>query len=972
MYNITTYVKPVPSEDNIHNNVRSTRVIVSTLIVALCMNVDPWDYPSDEEALDTYGIPYVVFRSDDFGHVDLSAYKKVVIASDQDQSFYDSVNNYLWWFEDYVRNGGILEVHAADLGWHGGQWVGPLPGGLQFSIYFSDYVTVIDSSHPVVTRPNLISDAELDSWQASVHGYFWSYPEDSNIVIVEDYTQQPVYLEFEYGAGYIVATSQPLEWAYMRKLSRILENSLLYVPTEYEHDIAVQLNAPRFLEACTTATLAATVRNRGLNDETDVEVCLMINGTIIDNVTVPTLSIRESSTINYEWTPTQKGSYNITAYAPPLHGEGYVLNNNASKTVNVFHYRRTHIPPEWVQSGQPMGWHADDASWQYTLPFDFPFYGINYRTIYISSNGLITFNGPDTQYYHSVPELSRKLAIAPAWMDWVTYDPCDIYIWQNSSQVVIRWYVAAYSNRGIVANFEAVLREDGIIQFNYASNNTAGIYATAGISNGAGHILAEDLTSLDNVDSIVFDVYQHDVAIQDISIYPTQAYAGQRVSINATVVNEGDTPENFNVTLYYTPFGSPYNPTEPHSGNCMWIEPSIKNLIGMPTHSCFNITVWINLTSIEPGDHIAGWQFQIAYDKTYLNATRAGYTQGTMSQWFADSGMTSNVALQPVLRSFNSTHGYVLHGETWMSGPMPSEGSYGSLSWIEFEVTDVPTQAFTGSFQFVLSEATPCTLLNENVEDVTDQFTFFDGLYSFSNILQPTAIIGRQMVITLPANSSTVLAFEWNTTGIPLGNYTISAAASIVSGETNIEDNTYTDGTVEILWIHDVSIVDVNPSKTWVYQGGTLQVNVTAENKGNFSENVIITVYYNLTTGETVGTQLIVSLLPNENTTIALTWNTLNATPCRNYTITAAATISEPDINPGDNMMDSPVKVKVRIPGDANGDGKVDVKDILLVAKAFGETPNRPRWNLDLDQNYDDKINIKDMFIVAKNYGKCA
>jgi hypothetical protein len=97
--------------------------------VALFQNVIPWEYPSNEEALSKYGVSYDIFTSNDFGYVNLGAYSKVVIASDQDQAFYDAMEAYRWWFEDYVSNGGILEIHAADLGWHGGGWIGLLPGG---------------------------------------------------------------------------------------------------------------------------------------------------------------------------------------------------------------------------------------------------------------------------------------------------------------------------------------------------------------------------------------------------------------------------------------------------------------------------------------------------------------------------------------------------------------------------------------------------------------------------------------------------------------------------------------------------------------------------------------------------------------------------------------------------------------------------------------------------------------------------
>jgi len=56
--------------------------------------------------------------------------------------------------------------------------------------------------------------------------------------------------------------------------------------------------------------------------------------------------------------------------------------------------------------------------------------------------------------------------------------------------------------------------------------------------------------------------------------------------------------------------------------------------------------------------------------------------------------------------------------------------------------------------------------------------------------------------------------------------------------------------------------------------------------------------------------------------------------------------------------------------GDVNGDGKVDIKDVLAVAKCFGTTPSDPRWNPACDLNGDGKVDIKDVTIVAAHFGQ--
>jgi hypothetical protein len=54
---------------------------------------------------------------------------------------------------------------------------------------------------------------------------------------------------------------------------------------------------------------------------------------------------------------------------------------------------------------------------------------------------------------------------------------------------------------------------------------------------------------------------------------------------------------------------------------------------------------------------------------------------------------------------------------------------------------------------------------------------------------------------------------------------------------------------------------------------------------------------------------------------------------------------------------------------DVNRDGKVDLRDISLVAIAFGSYPEHPRWNPIADLNQDAKIDLKDIALVAKHFG---
>ncbi len=61
-----------------------------------------------------------------------------------------------------------------------------------------------------------------------------------------------------------------------------------------------------------------------------------------------------------------------------------------------------------------------------------------------------------------------------------------------------------------------------------------------------------------------------------------------------------------------------------------------------------------------------------------------------------------------------------------------------------------------------------------------------------------TPPIGTKIVTNLPNGTSTTITFTWNTTGFAKGNYTISAYAEPVPGETDTEDNLFTGGLVKI------------------------------------------------------------------------------------------------------------------------------------------------------------------------------
>jgi len=112
------------------------------------------------------------------------------------------------------------------------------------------------------------------------------------------------------------------------------------------HDLAVALDAPSGLEPGGSSLLDATVTNEGMNNETDVELFLLVDGAVVDSATIPELLTDSSYTLNYLWTPTVEGSYNITVYASPVSGENITTNNVVSKIVDVRERSVVYVDPE--------------------------------------------------------------------------------------------------------------------------------------------------------------------------------------------------------------------------------------------------------------------------------------------------------------------------------------------------------------------------------------------------------------------------------------------------------------------------------------------------------------------------------------------------------------------------------------------------------------------------------------------------
>jgi parallel beta-helix repeat protein len=166
--------------------------------------------------------------------------------------------------------------------------------------------------------------------------------------------------------------------------------------------------------------------------------------------------------------------------------------------------------------------------------------------------------------------------------------------------------------------------------------------------------------------------------------------------------------------------------------------------------------------------------------------------------------------------------------------------------------------------------------------------------------------------------------------------------------------------------LRDVAVTDVSAPADWTYQGWTVSINVTAVNLGEATENFTVKLYYDSTL---ISTTYILNLTPNATIDLHFAWNTAGVAYCHNYTLKALASTVPNEANTTNNeFVDG--QVKVRIFGDVNGDGTVEMLDFFELSNAYGSYPTHPRWDAACDLDQDGTVEMLDFYLVGQNFGK--
>ncbi|MFQ6068406.1 MAG: CARDB domain-containing protein [Candidatus Bathyarchaeia archaeon] len=181
--------------------------------------------------------------------------------------------------------------------------------------------------------------------------------------------------------------------------------------------------------------------------------------------------------------------------------------------------------------------------------------------------------------------------------------------------------------------------------------------------------------------------------------------------------------------------------------------------------------------------------------------------------------------------------------------------------------------------------------------------------------------------------------------------------------------------TAESSEVHDVAVSSVTAWPTFVVPAIDIHINVTVENQGTGNETFDLAVYAGNLTIQTVR---VVDLGQGLSGTLTFEWRVFpdvwimvfpppwpEEPMVENVTIWAEADVVAGEVDTSDNVYIDGTVTIIWWPPDVDGDGDIDIFDIVSVAGAYGSELGGPGYNPLLDFNQDGKIDIFDIVIMA-------
>lgn len=189
-------------------------------------------------------------------------------------------------------------------------------------------------------------------------------------------------------------------------------------------------------------------------------------------------------------------------------GDPYVMSETAPAPVST--------------GGTPLNLIGDDSMKSINLPFVFKFYGNDYNSVTVSTNGALYFGfPPSNDAFNHRRFLNGRTMIAGLWDDLRTdkREGDDVYTVQDAERIIFRWKAVTFDtpiSPGVKrgenpVSFEIELKFDGTITIRYADDSNQKLFPVVGLGGGwpepyfvPSHTSEFDLKDLTNAATVVF------------------------------------------------------------------------------------------------------------------------------------------------------------------------------------------------------------------------------------------------------------------------------------------------------------------------------------------------------------------------------------------------------------------------------------------------------------------------------------
>jgi hypothetical protein len=317
---------------------------------------------------------------------------------------------------------------------------------------------------------------------------------------------------------------------------------------------------------------------------------------------------------------------------------------------------------------------------------------------------------------------------------------------QNEGTDVESFNVSAFYDGVLIGTLQVTaLKPYSHVNLNFTFNTSIVDVGNYTITVSIPYLVNEaDITDNVFIDGIIeikpkLPTIIHNIAITDVQTSSNSVYIGELLQINVSVTNKGTETEAFNVSTYYD----------------------------------FSLIETLQVSSLAANTQVTlifVWNTSFVREGFYLISASAPLP--------SDIDVSDNTFADGVV-------------QVMARPPLPP-------------IHDVAVLSVSPSKMVVyIGEVVEVYVIVKNQGNYAETFNLTAYADLNTTVIGDEITVGTWIVRNLEPNAEKPLVFHWNTWNVAEGNFTLSAEASAVPGELNIEDNRFVDG---VVWV-----------KSWVF-----------------------------------------------------------------------------------------------------------------------------------------------------------